>query len=320
MLLSFPVPFQVSADFQAVSDLNKTKADVTELIVNVRRVAPLLSVQSLISNCEQNRVQFWKTVNNAGRLSVEAVDTRGIALQVQGIFAWMFNLCVQYGYLGIFVMSLAGAVSIIVPVPDTIVVFTLAGLKIGDGWVFEPLLIALAATLGGAIGEVSGYLLGLTSKKVITGKYKKNMDFLSRVFNRFGAIAIFAFALTPLPDDLVFIPLGASRYNPIKAFAPALTGKLLICLAVAYGSRFSIGIIRDIFGVGSDLMSVAISTGIGIAFATAMFKVDWARCFEKYSEQTPNGLPSMEVTLDSEKAKTRVICSWIGLINYPKPI
>jgi len=232
----------------------------------------------------------------------------------------MFNLCVQYGYLGIFVMSLAGAVSIIVPVPDTIVVFTLAGLKIGDGWVFEPLLIALAATLGGAIGEVSGYLLGLTSKKVITGKYKKNMDFLSRVFNRFGAIAIFAFALTPLPDDLVFIPLGASRYNPIKAFAPALTGKLLICLAVAYGSRFSIGIIRDIFGVGSDLMSVAISTGIGIAFATAMFKVDWARCFEKYSEQTPNGLPSMEVTLDSEKAKTRVICSWIGLINYPKPI
>jgi len=51
-------------------------------------------------------------------------------------------------------MSLAGAMSIIVPVPDTIVVFTLAGLKIGGGWVFAPLLIALAATLGGAIGEL----------------------------------------------------------------------------------------------------------------------------------------------------------------------
>lgn len=233
----------------------------------------------------------------------------------------MYNLCMQYGYLGIFAISLAGAMSIIVPVPDTIIIFTLAGLKIGGGWVFAPLLIALAATLGGAIGEVSGYLLGLSSKKVITGKYKKNVDFLVKVFDKFGAIAIFAFALTPLPDDMVFIPLGASRYNPIKAFAPALTGKLLLSIAVAYGGRFSIGIIRDVFGVGGDLMSVMISSGIGIAFAIALFKVDWARRFEKYLlKQAPDGHPPMEVTLEDEKAKTRVICGWIGLLNYNKPI
>jgi membrane protein DedA with SNARE-associated domain len=233
----------------------------------------------------------------------------------------MYNLCMQYGYLGIFVISLAGAMSIIVPVPDTIIIFTLAGLKIGGGWVFAPLLIALAATLGGAIGEVSGYLLGLSSKKVITGKYKKNVDFLVKVFDKFGAIAIFAFALTPLPDDMVFIPLGASRYNPIKAFAPALTGKLLLSIAVAYGGRFSIGIIRDVFGVGGDLMSVVISTGIGIAFAIALFKVDWARRFEKYlCNQAPDDRSQMEVTLEDEKAKTRVICGWIGLLNYNKPI
>jgi len=233
----------------------------------------------------------------------------------------MYNLCMQYGYLGIFVISLAGAMSIIVPVPDTIVVFTLAGLKIGGGWVFAPLLIAFAATLGGAIGEVSGYLLGLSSKKVITGKYKKNVDFLVKVFDKFGAIAIFAFALTPLPDDMVFIPLGASRYNPIKAFAPALTGKLLLSIAVAYGGRLSIGIIKDVFGVGGDLTSVVISTGIGIAFAIALFKVDWASRFEKYlCNQAPDERSQMEVTLDDEKAKTRIICGWIGLLNYNRPI
>lgn len=194
----------------------------------------------------------------------------------------MRYLCTQYGYLGIFVMSLAGAVSIVVPVPDTIAVFTLAGLKVGNGWVFDPLLIALAAAIGGAIGEFSGYLLGLSSRKVMTGRYKKNVDFLVKVFNRFGAVAIFAFALTPLPDDLVFIPLGATRYNPIKAFAPALTGKFLMSLIVAYGSRFSIGVIGDMFGGGSELVSVLISTTIGLVLAIAMFKVDWARHFEKY--------------------------------------
>ena len=238
-------------------------------------------------------------------------------MQFQGIFTWMYNFCVQYGYLGIFAISLAGAMSIIVPVPDTIMVFSLAGLQTGGNWVFAPLLIAFAATLGGAIGEVSGYLLGLSSKKVITGKYKKNVDFLAKFFNKFGAIAIFAFALTPLPDDMVFIPLGSSRYNPIKAFAPALTGKLLLCLAVAYGGRFSVGIIRDIFGVGGDMTSLAISTGIGIAFAIALFKVDWTKHFEKYlCDKGLDELSRIERVFSGENAKTRAVCPLIGFPNH----
>jgi membrane protein YqaA with SNARE-associated domain len=229
----------------------------------------------------------------------------------------MYNLCVQYGYLGIFAISLAGAMSIIVPVPDTIMIFTLAGLQTGGNWVFAPLLIALAATLGGAIGQVSGYLLGLSSKKVIKGKYKNNVDFLSKVFNKFGAIAIFAFALTPLPDDMVFIPLGSSRYNPIKAFTPALTGKLLLCLAVAYGGRFSIGIIRDVFGVGGDLTSFLISTSIGIAFAIALFKVDWAKRFDKYLfNKNPDGCLGTEATWNGEIANTLSVGGWIGFPNH----
>ena len=229
----------------------------------------------------------------------------------------MYNLCVQYGYLGIFAISLAGAMSIIVPVPDTIMVFTLAGLQTGGNWVFAPFLIALAATLGGAIGEVSGYLVGLSSKKVITGKYKKNVDFLSKLFNKFGAVAIFAFALTPLPDDMVFIPLGSSRYNPVKAFTPAITGKLLLSLAVAYGGRFSIGIIRQVFGVGGDLTSFMISTGIGVAFAVALFKVDWAKRFEKHLlNNVPDGCPQMEITLNNVKAKTLPICGWIDFSSH----
>jgi len=135
-------------------------------------------------------------------------------------------------------MSFAGALSIFVPVPDTIAVFTLAGLKVGASWVFEPMLLALAAAMGGAIGNLSGYLLGLSSGKVITGRFGKNVDFLADIFDKFGALAIFAFALTPIPDDLVFIPLGVRRYNPIKALMSSMIGKFLFCLTVDYGARF----------------------------------------------------------------------------------
>jgi len=143
------------------------------------------------------------------------------------------------------------------------------------------------------MGEFSGYLLGIGGRKFISGKYKRKMEFLMKLFNKFGSIAIFLFALTPLPDDLLFIPLGVMRYNFLKAFVPALIGKFLMSLIVAYSGRFSIQIIRDIFGVESDLISALIGMILGIVLLIVifilMFKVDWEKYFEKYITNEEGG-------------------------------
>jgi len=198
----------------------------------------------------------------------------------------MESLAVQYGYFGVFLISLIGALSIIFPIPYTVIIFTLGGLKVGEAWVFEPLLIAIAAGIGSAIGEFSGYLLGIGGRKVISYKYKKKMDSLVRVFNKYGPITIFLFALTPLPDDLLFIPMGVMRYSIVKAFIPALIGKFCMNLIVAYSGRFSIHIIRDIFGVESDWISALIGTVLAIVLLiivfVIMFKVDWEKHLGKY--------------------------------------
>jgi len=207
-------------------------------------------------------------------------------LQIPDFIALMHSVCMQFGYVGVLVMSLAGALSIFVPVPDTIAVFTLAGLKVGVSWVFEPLLLALSASIGGAIGNFVGYLLGVSSGRVITGKFRNNVDFLVKVFDKFGAFAIFALALTPLPDDLVFIPLGAKRYNPIKALASAMFGKFLLCLVVAYGARLSVSLIVNIIGAGTGSVSLLASVTSGVVLTFALFKVDGARRFEKYIDKT----------------------------------
>jgi membrane protein DedA with SNARE-associated domain len=143
------------------------------------------------------------------------------------------------------------------------------------------LLIAAAATVGSCVGQFSGYLLGVEGKRTMGGKYRENADFLARVFNRFGPVGIFAFSLTPLPDDLMFIPLGMARYNPVKAFAPALAGKFLASLIIVFGGRFSIGLITALFGAGSSLLSFLVSAALGVAVTIAMFKVDWAKQFGK---------------------------------------
>jgi membrane protein YqaA with SNARE-associated domain len=205
-----------------------------------------------------------------------------MTLNWQDIINWMLSVGTQYGYFGVFAISLFGAVSILLPIPDSLTVFTISGLKVGGAWLYEPVWIAAAAGVGSAIGEFSGYLLGFGGKRLITGRYKKNVDFLVKVFNKFGSIAIFIFALTPLPDDMIFIPLGVMRYNPVKAFIPALLGKFLFSLIVAYGGRFSIDFIEDTFGVGSGFTSSLIIFAAGIVLTIVMFRFDWGKYFEKY--------------------------------------
>ena len=199
-------------------------------------------------------------------------------MQLQDIINWLLNLA-GLGYVGIFLISLIGALSIFFPIPYTVIIFAL-------GKQLEPAWIALAAGAGSAIGEFSGYLIGFGGRKVISERYKRKMDFLVKVFNKFGPITIFAFALTPLPDDLIFIPLGVMRYSLLRTFIPAFLGKFCMNLIVAYAGRFSIGFLGDLFGVESDWASIVIGFVIAvILFAVvlvAMFKIDWEKRLEKY--------------------------------------
>ena len=208
-------------------------------------------------------------------------------LQFQDIVNWLLSLSSQYGYFGIFLISLIGALSIFFPIPYTVVIFTL-------GQSFEPLWIAVAAGLGSAVGEFSGYLLGFGGRKAISERYKKKVDLLVRVFNKFGPVVIFLFALTPLPDDLLFIPLGVMRYSIVRVFVPAVIGKFCMNLIVAYSGRFSIQIIRDVFGVESDWITALIGMVLAIILLIivliVMFKVDWEKYLENYlTEEEDSG-------------------------------
>jgi membrane protein YqaA with SNARE-associated domain len=194
----------------------------------------------------------------------------------------MQGLATQYGYFGIFLISLLGAMSIFFPIPYTVVIFTL-------GAYFDPVAIAIVAGIGAAIGEFSGYMLGLYGRKLISKERREKMEFMLKVFNRFGPLAIFVFALTPLPDDLLFIPLGILRYDIVKALIPALIGKICMNFIVAYSGRYAVGVIKDIFGEEGDWIAALFGTLLAIVLfiivMIIMFKVDWEKLFEKYERK-----------------------------------
>jgi membrane protein YqaA with SNARE-associated domain len=65
----------------------------------------------------------------------------------------------EYGYIGIFLLSIAANATIIIPIPG--VAFTTA-----MGAIFNPIGVAIAAGLGAALGELTGYLAGFSGQAV----------------------------------------------------------------------------------------------------------------------------------------------------------
>ena len=121
----------------------------------------------------------------------------------------------KYRYLGAFLISLIGNASILLP---GIVLPILSGL----GAVFYPvtgligpIIIGLVGAAGATIGEIVGYMAGYSGRGLVerVKLYNRLVEWL----RRWGAIAIFIFALVPLFFDLVGIAAGALRF-PLGKF------------------------------------------------------------------------------------------------------
>jgi membrane protein YqaA with SNARE-associated domain len=187
---------------------------------------------------------------------------------------WMEQFALQFGYLGVFMISFIGSASVIFPVPYTIVIFILGGM-------LDPLFVAISGGLGSALGEFSGYVLGYYGRKIVSEERRRKMDYMLRIFEKHGPVTIFLFALTPLPDDLLFIPLGVMRYPFLRAFIPALLGKILMTFILAYSGQQSIELIRTLFG-GSGWIGIVITIVLIIIVIITMIKIDWEQLFEKH--------------------------------------
>lgn len=199
-------------------------------------------------------------------------------LASQQFLEWMEQLTYQYGYLGIFFLSFIGALSVIFPIPYTIVIYLM-------GSIIDPLLIAISGGLGSAFGELSGYVLGYFGRMLISEERRKKMDYMLKIFDRYGVAAIFLFALTPLPDDLLIIPLGIMRYNPIRFLIPCILGKTLMCLILSLGGRFSISLIRSLFGGEGGWAATLVTLMLLVGVVIIMVKIDWEKIFLKYVEK-----------------------------------
>ena len=96
----------------------------------------------------------------------------------------------SWGFLGIGILTFLSNATVLIPAPGLAVVF-LMGAK------FNPLLVGLAAGVGGTLGELSGYLAGFSGQAVIenTKIYQRMVNWMKK----YGAWTILFMGIIPNP-------------------------------------------------------------------------------------------------------------------------
>jgi len=169
-----------------------------------------------------------------------------VVLAVLGLSVAIFALRDRFaemaaiGYPGIFLVSLLGNATIVLPAPSLALVFAM-------GSALPPLFVGLAAGAGEALGELTGYAAGFSGRAVIEDR--KTFQRLEAWMQRAGGITIFVLSVIPNPFvDLAGMAAGALRYPVWRFLLACWLGKTLKTTLVAWAGSQSLTLIKPLLG------------------------------------------------------------------------
>jgi membrane protein YqaA with SNARE-associated domain len=173
---------------------------------------------------------------------------------MQLIYRWLVDISLLIGYPGAFFISFVGNATILLPFPYVGVPFILGGLRdvVSDVFAFSPWLVGLVAGVGAALGEMISYLIGYGGGALIDENQKSGFRSFALKYPRTTPLVLWFLAVTPIPDDVLLVPLGAAKYSWWKVFIPQLTGKIMFLTAISWAGRIGMDWIGLLLG-GTDL-------------------------------------------------------------------
>ncbi len=134
----------------------------------------------------------------------------------------------EYGYGGVFVISLLSAAMIFIPAPGWAVVIALGG-------ILNPYLVGIVAGIGSGIGELTGYMIGNGVRKLSDAKLGKYKEWIKK----YGGGAVFVLAFIPNPFfDIAGLVAGALKIKIWKFLLACILGRTLRYIILAHIGLF----------------------------------------------------------------------------------
>jgi membrane protein DedA with SNARE-associated domain len=189
----------------------------------------------------------------------------------------LFSFYDDFGYLGILLISFVGSIIVFVPIPYFPVLITAA---FNDN--LDPTLISLSSAIGAVIAKLIIFYASYYGRNMLSPKIKGKMIPLQRLLGRYGGIGAFIAAVSPIPDDIVYIPLGLAKYSPWKFAIATFSGKfvfneMFVLGAINFGKPFVNNLMSNSTNIDYLIVVTIASVAVlGVIIYLAL-KIDWAK-------------------------------------------
>ncbi len=149
----------------------------------------------------------------------------------------------NWGYIGVAAVEFGNSAMLAIPTPSYAYTFAM-------GSILNPVIVGIIGGAFATLGELIGYYLGRRGSAILPDSPR--IARLKTWTARWGSVALFWFAILPVPFDIAGLWAGAAHY-PMIRFVPAVAlGKTIKITMIALAGYF-----------GMDTI-MALAVGIGL--------------------------------------------------------
>lgn len=182
---------------------------------------------------EQIQEQQQPTLRTRWRAIVSIFAMIGISI---GLLFVDFARLGSWGYFGVFVLSMLGNATVIIPAPAFMT-------ALAAGRTLNPWIVGVLSGVGAGIGETTGYLVGRAGRAAIGNN--ERFARITQHIKRWDLLAVFVFAAIPNPlMDVAGIAAGSLKMPYWKYLLACCAGKIVRFSLLALAGRYGFGWMR----------------------------------------------------------------------------
>ncbi|MBT3579853.1 MAG: DedA family protein [Nitrosopumilus sp.] len=197
-------------------------------------------------------------------------------------FSDIFPFAVGDGYIILALVNFFGSLIPFVPLPGFLL---LATMSIGNEYDLH--ILALVSAVSATAAKQIIFYVSFKGRKIISKKTLKRMRPFQRLVTKYGAAAAFVAAATPMPDDIIFVPLGLAKYNPKRFFISTLVGKIVLSYSIVFlyhylGLSVVEPLVKDLDSATPIYIGVVVFGVMMTLVIVLLLRLDWARILGKF--------------------------------------
>lgn len=182
------------------------------------------------------------------------------------------DLALSKGLLGAFMVTFLSNSVIFITIPYSTIIFILGGMGL------NPLVIGLISGLGAVLGETISYLIGWGGSKIFAKKYERRFSRINKLLRRrpkLTPILIYFLGATPIPDDILLVPLGVIHYPYLKIIIPLTLGKITYTTMMAFLGYYSFSAVQRMLGTEELAFTGFLTLFLTVVIIYFTLKINW---------------------------------------------